>query len=64
MVPAGEGNVPGGKELSGIVMTDTNGWRFLAVAMVAFAAVNLSAQTRQIVLRRRVRERKTLCGNG
>jgi hypothetical protein len=27
-------------------MTNTNRWRFLAVAVVAFAAVNLSAQTR------------------
>jgi hypothetical protein len=46
MVTAGEGNVPGGKELSDKVMTHTNRWRFLAAAVVAFAAVNLSAQTR------------------
>src|SRR5438046_1952694 len=46
MVTAGEGNVPGGKELSDKVMTHTNRWRFLAAALVAFAAVNLSAQTR------------------
>ena len=29
MVTAGEGNVPGGKELSDKVMTHTNRWRFL-----------------------------------
>ena len=46
MVTAGEGNEPGGKELSEKVMTYTNRWRFLATAVVAFAAVNLSAQTR------------------
>jgi hypothetical protein len=48
MVTAGEGNVPGRKELSDIVMSDTNRWRFLAVA--ACAAVNLSAQPTQIDL--------------
>jgi len=54
MVTAGEGNVPGRKGLSDIVMTDTKRWRFLAATLLAFAAAHLSAQT-QIDLRTQAR---------